>query len=561
MPSSVVMFAAVTAALLPVSIPAGWSARERAVAEVVTADGIAADVRYLSSDALEGRGPGTPGDEQAMKYIADRFLHLGLSPAGDRHTFFQRFPVLGVTTTLTAPPLLAGPSGTLTLATPDDAIVVAGTERPSTTLDHAELVFVGYGITAPEEKWNDWKGTDVRGKVVVILNNDPSDDPQLFAGKTRLYYGRWTYKYEEAARHGAAGAIILHTTPSAGYPWQVVRTSWGGEQFELPPSGAPRLPVKMWITDEAAHKLARLGGHDLDALRHAAERRDFRPVALGVTLSVGLHAQVRRFATANVLGLLPGSDPHLSSELVVYSAHHDHLGVRTVNGERQIYHGALDNASGVAALLAAAAGLSRARPRPRRSILFAAVGVEEAGLLGSAWFCAHPIVPAGKIAADINIDGLNVLGRTRDVELTGLGKSTLDEVVSRAAAAQGRTVKPDQFPDRGYYYRSDQLSFARIGVPGVYLKGGLDFVGRAPGWGREHALDYIRKRYHQPSDVMDATWNLDGVVDDVRLMTTVGLRIADDPTLPSWRRGDEFEATRLRALETARGGAHKERKR
>ncbi|HEY7953826.1 MAG TPA: M28 family peptidase [Polyangia bacterium] len=541
--------AAVTTSLAPVSIPKSWSARERTVAQAVSAAGLAAHVRFLSDDLLEGRGPGTRGDELAMKYIAAQLERLGLEPAGDHHTFFQRFEVVGVKNELAQPLSARGPKGTLALHPPTDAIVVAGNQKPSAELKDAEVVFVGYGITAPEETWDDYQGVDVRGKVVLVMNNDPAGDPSLFAGKTRLYYGRWTYKYEEAARHGAAGAIVIHTTPSAGYPWQVVQTSWSGEQFELPRAGEPRLAVKMWLTDEAARKLVALGGQELDALRTRAESRDFHPVALGVTLSTSLRTTLRRFQTANVLGLLPGADARLSKELVVYSAHHDHLGIRTVGTGPAIYHGALDNASGVAALLQAASALTRAKPRPARSILFAAVGVEEAGLLGSEYFCRHPIVPAGRIAADLNFDGVNIFGRTRDVELIGLGKSTLDAIVGRAAAAQNRTLKPDQFPDRGYFYRSDQFSFARIGVPGVYLNGGLDMIGRPKGWGRARVEEYIRTRYHQPSDVMDATWNLDGAVDDLRLMTTVGLRIADAPTLPSWRPGDEFEAARKRALE------------
>jgi Zn-dependent M28 family amino/carboxypeptidase len=334
----------------------------------------------------------------------------------------------------------------------------------------------------------------------------------------------------------------------------VVQSSWSGEQFELPEAGEPRLAAKMWTTEEASRKLVALGGNDLDALRRKAESRDFRPVPLGVTLSVAIKTEVRRLRTANVLGLLRGADPKLKDELVVYSAHHDHLGVRDPKNGDAIYNGALDNASGVAAMLTAAQALAGASPRPRRSVLFAAVGVEESGLLGSAYFCAHPVVPAGRLAADLNIDGLNIWGRTRDVEVTGLGKSSLDEVVRAVAGAQGRTVKPDQFPDRGGYYRSDQFSFARIGVPGCYVRGGTDFLDRPPGWGREQVETFTKTRYHQPSDQMDDSWNLDGAIDDIRLLTVVGLRVADAPDLPRWTAGDEFEATRARALKDAAGG-------
>jgi Zn-dependent M28 family amino/carboxypeptidase len=414
------------------------------------------------------------------------------------------------------------------------------------------VVFVGYGITAPEQKWDDFKDADLRGKVLLVMNNDPADDPALFAGKTRLYYGRWTYKYEEAARRGAAGAIVIHTTPSAGYPWQVVQTSWSGEQFELPAKpGTPTLPVKMWLTEDAARRASALGGFDLDELRRRAERRDFRPVALGVRMSVALKVAVRRLQTANVLGRLPGSDPTLAREVVVYTAHHDHLGVGEAKDGDAIYNGALDNASGVGAMLSIAESMARAKPRPRRSVLFAAVAAEESGLLGSEYFCANPVVHPGRIAANINIDSVNVLGPTRDVTFIGMGKSTLDAVLEKAAREQGRVVRPDQFPDRGSFYRSDQFNFARVGVPAIYLSTGTDFVGKPPEWGRQQIEEYVEKRYHQPSDQIDDTWNLDGAVDDARLLLVVGMRVADDPELPGWKPGDEFEAARKRALTEA----------
>jgi Zn-dependent M28 family amino/carboxypeptidase len=510
-----------------------------------------AHVGFLADDLLEGRGPGARGDELAIRYVAAQFERLGLRPAGDAGSYEQRFDIVGLKSQVTQPPVAAGPRGKLTLQPGQDSVFAAGAQRPSAELRDAEIVFVGYGITAPEQKWDDFKDVDVRGKVILIMNNDPESDPALFGGKTRLYYGRWTYKYEEAGRRGASGAIIIHTTPSAAYPWQVVQTSWSGEDFELPDAGEPRTGVKMWVTEDKARALAALGGLDLDELRKKAEGRDFRPVPLGVRLSVGVKTTVRRLQTANVLGLLPGADPKRAGELVVYTAHHDHLGVRDAKDGDAIYNGALDNASGVAALLAAAEGLSRISPSPRRSILFAAVGVEESGLLGSEHLARHLPVPAGKVAANLNIDGVNVYGRTRDVEYIGLGKSSLDEVVTRVAREQRRTVGPDQFPDRGYFYRSDQLNFARVGIPAIYLKGGLDVVGKPPGWARERVEEYVQKRYHQPSDELDGTWDFLGAVDDVRLLVVSGLRIADAPGLPAWRPGDEFEAARKRALEEA----------
>jgi Zn-dependent M28 family amino/carboxypeptidase len=409
---------------------------------------------------------------------------------------------------------------------------------------------VGYGITAPEEKWDDWKGVDVRGKVALVMNNDPESDPALFAGKTRLYYGRWSYKYEEAARHGAAGVIIIHTEPSAGYPWQVVQSSWTGEQFELPEKeGEKRVALKMWAAEELAKRIAALGGKDLDALRKSAEGREFQPVPLGVKLSVGLSTKLRRLETANVVGRLAGSDPKLAEEAVVVTAHHDHLVIGEARSSRPgdvIYNGALDNATGVAALLATAEGLAAAKARPKRSVLFAAVAAEESGLIGSEYFCAHPPVPVGKLVANVNVDGFNIWGRTSDVTVVGMGKSTLDEVVKKAAAEQGREVVEDAFPEKGTFYRSDQFNFAKVGVPALYLKGGMKFLGRDEKWGRERVEEFVKERYHQPSDQVDETWRWDGAVDDVRLLAVVVLRVAEGKAAPEWRKGDEFEKVRIR---------------
>jgi Zn-dependent M28 family amino/carboxypeptidase len=408
-------------------------------------------------------------------------------------------------------------------------------------------VFVGYGITAPEQRWDDFKGVDVRGKILVVMNNDPEDDPALFAGKTRLYYGRWDYKYEEAARHGAAGVIIIHTEHSAGYPWQVVQSSWSGEQFELPAGNEPRLTLRMWATEDAARALARLGGHDLDELRRAAEKRDFRPVPLGVKLTAAIKTKLSRTSTANVLGLLPGSDAKLKDELVVITAHHDHLGVREPVKGDNIYNGALDNAAGVAAILDLAEALSDARPK--RSILFAAVAAEESGLLGSQYFCEHPPVAPGRMTANINIDGINIWGHTSDIGYIGFGKSTLDDVIVAAARAQGRTVTGDPMPEKGAFYRSDQFNFAKIGVPALYLEAGVLHPGHDAAWGKELHEQFTKERYHQPSDQIDDTWKLDGAVEDLQLLTVVTLRIADRLAAPAWRPGDEFEAARKKSLE------------
>ncbi len=431
----------------------------------------------------------------------------------------------------------------------DDYIAVTGVQEAQAAIDAREIVFVGYGIQAPEYQWDDFKGANLKGKILLMMNNDPDWDPKLFAGKRRLYYGRWTYKYESAARQGAAGAIIIHTTESAGYPWQVVRSSWGGEQFELPPEGEPRVQIKAWATEEAVRRLVASGGQDLDHLLKAAKSRAFRPVPLKIHTSIAFSNSLSRVQTANVAGVLRGSDPKLADEAVVFSAHHDHFGIGEPDksGDR-IYHGAVDNASGCAQVLAIARAFAALPERPRRSILVVFVAGEERGLLGSGYFALHPTFPAGRIAADINYDGGNIFGRTRDVTLISAGKSSLDVIAELVARGQGRVLKPDQFPDRGYYYRSDQFSFAKVGVPGVYFNSGTDFVGRPPEWGREQLEQWELTRYHQPSDKLESTWNFDGMIQDAQLGLLTGWVVAQADAMPTWNAGDEFEAARQRAL-------------
>lgn len=514
-------------------------------------------IRFLADDLLEGRGPGTRGDALAQAYLAAQLEALGLEPAGEQGTYFQPFELVGVEghpTTLTATP--AEGKGALTLRYKDDFIAVAGKHAQQSALADSELVFVGYGIVAPEYGWDDFKGADLKGKTLVILNSDPEDDPALFGGKARLWYGRWDYKYEQAARVGAAGAIIVHTTPSAGYAWQVVVSSWSGVQFSLPvPEGTPQLEVKAWTTEDATRRLLQLGGKDLDALRREAQTRAFRPVPLGVRVSTAFANVVERVRTANVVARLPGRDPLLAREAVLYTAHFDHLGVMkdAKPGQDAIYNGAVDNASGTAALLAVARAFKALPTPPRRSVLFAAVAAEEQGLLGSEYLAGHLPVPAGRIAANLNVDGLNVWGRTRDVTVIGLGKSSLDAAIVGLARLQGRVVKADQMADRGYFYRSDQFNFARLGIPAAYFGSGMDFVGRPPDWGKRQKEAWEDAHYHQPSDELRPDWDLSGAVEDVRLYFLLGSLIARQPEPPRWNEGDEFEATRRASLEALRG--------
>ena len=520
----------------------------------ITEHALRGHIRFLASDLLEGRGPGSRGDELGQQYIAAQFELLGLEPAAPGGGWFQQVPLVGVTSRL--PDTLTFKHGkqSLELKRHDDYVFASGKPQPNVKIENAEIVFAGYGIEAPEYEWDDFKGADLRGKILLMINNDPSDDPKLFAGKRRLYYGRWDYKYASAARQGAVGAIIIHTTASAGYPFQVVQTSWSGEEFELAESEGPRLEMKGWLTEDASRQLTSLAGHDLDKLRAAAERRDFRPVPLGVELSVAFSCEVRKRQTGNVLGLLPGSDPELADEAVVFMAHHDHLGLaaeRDAEGDN-IYNGAVDNASGTAGLLTIARACASLPKRPARSILFAAVGAEEQGLLGSLHFAQHPPIAAGKLAAVINMDGANIIGPTYDVNVIGLGKSNLDEVVDGIARWQKRVVIPDHFPDRGYYYRSDQFSLAKVGVPGVYLHSGINVIGKPEGWGKRKVEEWTETKYHQPSDEYDDSWDLRGAVQDVRLLYYVGLEVADRPEMPSWNPGDEFEAARKAALEAVK---------
>jgi Zn-dependent M28 family amino/carboxypeptidase len=464
----------------------------------------------------------------------------GLTPGAADGTWEQPVPMLGIIAEVTETLSAKGAKGSASFQAPDDFTAVAGRTDAVTAWQNAELVFVGYGIEAPEQKWDDFKGMDLKGKVLLVMNNDPSDDPQLFAGRTRLYYGRWTYKYEEAARRGALGAIIIHTTPSAGYPWHVVQANHGREAFWLPfQPGTPTIAIRAWCTEEAAKQLCALGHQDLDELRKQAETRAFAPVPLGVTVSLATRNTVRELKSANVLGRIPGSDAELRAQAVVVTAHFDHLGRGQPRKGDDIYNGALDNASGVAAMLAVVRACSALEHKPRRSLLFAAVTAEESGLLGSEWLCRNPPVPAKAIVADFNLDGVNIWGPTEDVEMIGYGKSSLLDVLQRAAQRRGRRVVPDSNPDLGLFYRSDHFNFARIGVPSAYLKAGRDFLDR-PEDRRRMKDSYTAVHYHQPSDEIAPWWNLAGAVEDTRLLLECLLQVADASEAPTWTPGDEF---------------------
>ncbi len=536
----------------PIAVEAaGGNPAAEAAANQIT-DGYMREIlAEISSDAYEGRGPGSAGDAKAREYLIGKMKELGLEPGGEDGSYEQPFDLVGVNTMQPKTWKFEGDGDSITLKQWDQYLINSDIQDEHAQVRGAEIVFVGYGIQAPEYDWDDFKDTDLKGKILLIMNNDPDWDPDLFAGETRLWYGRWDYKYQKAADQGAAGAIIIHTTPSAGYPFQVLQTSNTGVQFELPAGDEARKQFDAWMTEDAVRELVALGGRDLDELREAAYNRDFQPVPLGVTTSIAMDVEIERVQSANVLGLIPGSDPELKDEVVIYSAHHDHLGIGPANDAGDtIYNGAFDNASGVALVMGIAKAMTSLPEAPRRSVLIALVGAEEQGLLGSKYYASNPTFPAGKIAANINYDGGNVWGHSHDVTFVGLGKSTIDQLVELIAGEQGRVITPDQFPSKGSFYRSDQFSFARIGVPAAYLDPGTDFVDRPEGWGKQQVDHYTEVNYHQPSDEYDPNWNLDGMITDAELGYWTGLAIANADEMPVWNEGDEFEAARLKALAT-----------
>ncbi|HWF89450.1 MAG TPA: M28 family peptidase [Pyrinomonadaceae bacterium] len=509
-----------------------------------------AHIRYLSDDLLEGRGTGARGGELAAKYIAAQLEALGAKGAGENGSFFQPVSLVGVKADPGTVLTISGASGSENFKFADDFVAFTGAQTGSVDVD-ADLVFVGYGINAPEQKWNDYKGpdTDYRGKILVMLVNDPpatTAEPNLFGGRALTYYGRWTYKYEEAARRGAVGAILLHTDQSAGYPWSVVRTSNGSWRFDIartPGDTTPFLQFRSWVTDDAARRLMKLAGQDLDALRAKAATRDFQPVKLGLKGKLNLKSEVKRVAAPNVVGVIEGSDPKLKNEYVVYSAHWDHLGVGAPDKTGDtIYNGALDNASGIAVVLGIAVTIANmpAAQRPKRSSLFLFPTAEEQGLLGAEWYATHPVVPLDKTAANVNLDSMNVLGPTQDFIPLGAERSSLKAVVEAVARNMNLRVSEDSRPEQGSFYRSDHFPFAKAGVPSISLKEGNEYVGRSKEWGEEQFKAYNSAHYHQPSDEMRDTWDFRGMIQEGEIALAIGRMISDMPEKPRFNAGDEF---------------------
>lgn len=505
-----------------------------------------AHVATLASDEFEGRAPGSAGERMTVEYLEREFLALGLKPVGA--SFRQSVPLVEITAVPAQARLaFSGGGRRVDLTLGDDMVVGTRRVQPAASIEDSEVVFVGYGIVAPEYGWDDYAGVDMRGKTALILVNDPgfgSGDPELFKGRAMTYYGRWTYKYEEAARQGAAAAIIIHQSEPASYPWEVVRNSWTGPQFwaETADGNAGALALEAWITEARARELLAMAGEDLDDLQRAALQRGFRGRPLGVTASGSVRNLIRRASSANVAGYFPGRDR--PDEYVVYMAHWDHLGKGLALAGDTIYNGAVDNATGVAGLLTIARAYRQLLATPSRSVLFLAVTAEESGLIGSEHYARNPLVPLEKTAAVINMDGLQPLGRARDIEVVGSGASELELLLADAAKRQGRVVKPDSRPEHGYFYRSDHFNLAKQGVPALYTKSGVDLRDRPPGTGQAMLDAYTRERYHKQTDDYDPAWDVSGSIEDLRLLFEVGLRVATSPVWPEWSVDSEFRALR-----------------
>jgi Zn-dependent M28 family amino/carboxypeptidase len=540
----------------------------QAALDVINAGGVMSHIKVLSSDEYEGRGPGTPGEDLSIKYIADQFKTAGLAPGNTDGTYFQKVPLVGIATQQDVVMNVNASGKDMKLRSREDFVARSVRVVEKTGFD-ADMVFVGYGVVAPEYGWDDYKGMDVRGKVLLMLVNDPAVpdpknpaklDEKMFKGRAMTYYGRWTYKYEIAAEKGAAGVFVIHEWDSktnsgpAGYPWEVARGMMTSENFDLvaKDNNMSRVNVEGWITDTKTKEIFNAAGMSFEAMKKSATRKDFKPVDLKAHAKLDLAQKTRFINSNNVVGKLEGSDPKLKDEYVIYTAHWDHLGVGLPNEKGdKIYNGALDNATGCSGMIEMARAFKALPKPPRRSILFLSVTAEEKGLIGSKYYAENPIYPLVKTAATINMDGLNQWGPTRDFTVVGLGNSTLDDVLQKAAAEKKRVLRPDPEPEKGFYYRSDHFNFAKVGVPALDPNDGIDFIGKPAGWGQKKRDEYTEHDYHKPSDEIKPDWNLSGAADDLRLLMTVGYRVANADKYPEWKPGTEFKAKRDAMLKNA----------
>ena len=523
----------------------------------VDTNAVMGHIKVLSSDEFEGRAPGSKGEELTVAYLIDQFKKIGLKPGNTDGTYVQKVPLVGITPA-PAPLVFNKGKQQLTLKWKDDVVAWTKHVADSASIDQSDVIFVGYGVVAPEFNWDDYKGVDVKGKTVVMLVNDPPIpdpanpgqlDPKIFGGKAMTYYGRWTYKYEIGAMKGAAAVLIVHETIPAAYPFSVVQNKVD-EQFDLvtPDKNMGRSSIEGWITVDQARNLFKFGGQDYDALKKQAATREFKPVPLGVMASMTIRNTLRRLDSQNVLGQIEGADPAHKDEYVVYTAHWDHLG-KSAEG---IFHGAVDNASGTAALLEIARAFLKVSPPPKRSILFVSVTAEEQGLLGSEYYAVSPVYPLAKTLANINMDGIDVHGRTKDLTLVGYGASDLDDYARDAAMEQQRTIHADAEPEKGGYYRSDHFSFAKRGVPALDPDEGVDFIGKPANYGQKVRDEYTNNRYHSPKDVILPDWDLSGAAEDLKLFLAVGYRVAQAEKFPEWKPGNEFKAIREKMLSSGK---------
>lgn len=525
--------------------------------ESITADGLMTHIKVLASDEFEGRAPGSKGEELTADYLIGQFKQLGLQPGNPDGSFVQNVPLAGFTAQATASITAGGKR--MSLENLKDYVAVSRRFVPQVIVDNSEIVFVGYGVVAPEYGWDDYKDVDVRGKTIVMLINDPAvpdpNDPtkldeSLFKGRAMTYYGRWTYKYEIASEKGAAAAIIVHETGPAGYPFEVVSGSWGRENFDIQTSdkNMGRVAVESWITLGVAKQLFSGSGKDFDELKKAAVRKDFRPVSLGAKASFHIKNTLREVQSKNVVAKLEGSDPNLKDEYLIYMAHWDHLGKDEKAKDDGIYNGALDNASGTSALLEIAKAFTKLPTKPKRSVLFLSVTAEEKGLLGAKYYATNPLYPLAKTLTAINIDGVNQWGQTRDYTVIGLGNSTIDDLLAEEARTQGRTLKPDTEPEKGFYYRSDHFEFAKVGVPALHSDAGDDYIDKPAGYSKQKRDEYTNNDYHKPSDEIKADWDLSGAVEDAKLLLKLGYNITEGTNWPTWKEGTEFKAKREQML-------------
>jgi Zn-dependent M28 family amino/carboxypeptidase len=525
----------------------------KVASDAINAADLLKHIKVLGSDEFEGRAPGSKGEELTVKYISEQFKALGLNPGNPNGSYTQEVPLAGITTAPTASFTVGGKKTDLKF--PDDYVASSARLQPELKAENTDVVFVGYGIVAPEYGWDDYKGVDVRGKTILMLINDPpipdpADpkqlDPKMFKGRAMTYYGRWTYKYEIAAQKGAFAAVIIHETEPAAYPYSVVMTSWAKENFEIDAANknVDAVPVRAWINLDVAKKLLADSGQDFDALKKAAITKEFRPVALGAKANFDLKQTVRSFKSRNLVGKIDGSDPKLKDEWIVYTAHWDHLGRHEELKGDQIFNGALDNASGVATILEIAKAHMKLPSPTKRSVLFMAPTAEESGLLGAKFYATNPLYPLAKTLADINIDGASAWGKTSDIEDVSDGNSTLDDMLGDAASRHGRVLKPNSRPERGSFYRADHFEFSKLGVPSLYPGTGKEVIGKPTGFGTEKREEYVAKHYHQPSDQVDPAWDLSGAAEDAVLLFEVGYQVANGDKYPEWKPGTEFKAKR-----------------